>query len=154
MKDPTLTVHDLLNNNWDNSNTSVSYDPNIHTGWVDTEASTPQVTVSTADELAAPGNQTPFSGIDPSGAGPTQDISGTLHANCWSSWNWESDVNPKKLTFEFAEEVERIVTNNQLSAADLQYIGYGGRRFLVDENVEPTVFRYDVTVEYFYENRP
>lgn len=152
MQDPVLTILNLVSNGWDNTNTSISYDPAIHSGWHDTEANDPQVTVTHVEEGAS--GATGFSGIDPSGAGPTQDIDGTVAVNCWSDREVESSVNPKKLTFEFTEEVKRIVKNNTLSATDLRYISYGGRNFRPDGRADPTVFRYRVPVKYFYHERP
>lgn len=152
MQDPVLTIQDLLSNNWDNSNTSISYDPNIHTGWVDTEANNPQVTVSTPTETAR-GGPAPFTGIDPSGAGPIQEFTGFVQVDCWSNREWES-TNPKKLTFEFSEEVKRIVKDNVLSATDLRYIGWSGRRFVVDPEMEKTLFRYTCEVDYLYREAP
>jgi len=154
MADPTLTIRNLLKNNWDNTNTSLSSDPAIHTGWIDREASSPQVTVTSAEESPISIGQSPFSGIVPDGSGPTQEIGGTVMIDCWSSREMESSVNPKQLTFEFSEEVKRILKGNLTSATDLRYIGYQGRRFMTDPDAEPVVFRYSVTAWYVYQERP
>lgn len=154
VQDPQLTIQNLLDNNWNTANTSISSKPEVFTGWRRAEATKPQVTVSTPDEGPLGGASTPFRGIDPSGAGPVQDINGFVDVNCWSDREVESSVNPKKLTYEFSEEVKRIVKANTLSATDLDFIGYDGRSFLVDPEANPTVFRYQVTIQYGYQNRP
>lgn len=153
VQDPTLTIRDLLDDNWNTSNTSVSYKPAIHTGWIDTTANQPQITVTSATESAS-GRETPFSGIDPSGAGPIQTIVGTLKVNCWSNREAEGRVNPKKLTYEFSEEVKRILKANVTGATDLRYIGYMGRTLRVEEESESVWFRYDISVWYVYCERP
>lgn len=148
--DPTKTVYDLLRNNWKNSNTSISYDPNFSTGWFDSSASNPQVTVSNLEEGAIFGDIAPFSGIQGDGSGPVQEFSGTVEVNCWSDREVESSVNPKKLCHQFFEEVRRIVNNNTLTATDLRYIAIGNREFLVDTDAEPATFRYSIEIEYIY----
>lgn len=154
MKDPVLAVKDLIKTNWSKANTSISYDPSIHTGWHDKEANTPQVTVSHPDEGVIHGGDTGFTGFDPDGSGPTQDINGMMQVNCWSSREVEVDVNPKKLTFEFSEEVKRIIKANTLTVTDLRFVSYDGRRSMVEPRAEPAVFRYRVRVRYGYEERP
>lgn len=148
--DPVLTLYDLMRNNWDNSNTSISSDPNFSTGWFDAESNSPQVTVTSITEGAISGGEAPFSGIQGDGSGPVQEFSGTLEVNVWSSRELESSVNPKKAIHQFAEEVTRIVNNNTLTATDLRYIAIGSKRFLVETDAEPTVFRYSLEVQYLY----
>lgn len=153
-QDPVLTVLKLLNKHWDNANTSIGYDPEIHSGWHVTEANSPQVTISPIDEGVERTGTSPFTAFDPDGSGPVQDLSGKLAVNCWSDREVESGANPKKLTYEMSEEVARIVKGNIYNATDLRYIGYGGRRQVVDQDAEPVVFRYEVRVAYGYQRRP
>lgn len=150
IKDPVLVVLDFLDNNWNTSNTSISYQPQTHSGWHDNSATKPQITVSTPNEQAQGGATTPFSGIDPTGGGPTQEINGFVVVNCWSDWEVESGVNPKKLVFEFKEEVARIIQNNVTTRDDYRFIGYSGADFLVETEVEPTTYRYEATIRYGY----
>jgi len=154
MQDPTVTIYRLLKDNWSNENTSMGYDPQIHTGWWDTENNQPEVTISNRDETAVRGGRSPFTGIDPSGAGPTQTINGEVQVNCWSSREVEANVNPKKLVHEFSEEVKRIVKANTTLATDLRFIGYNGGRLIVDQEAEPAVFRIQMIIWYVYEERP
>lgn len=150
VKDPTLSIYELLRDNWDSSNTSINYDPNVSTGWFDHEANSPQVTVSNLSEGPIFGDVAPFSGIQGDGSGPVQEFSGTVEVNCWSDREVESSVNPKSLVHDFFEEVRRIVNANLTDVTDLRYIGIGTRNFLVDTDAEPTTFRYSVRVEYLY----
>ena len=149
VQDPVLTIQNLLVDNWNTSNTSIGYRPSIHTGWIDSAANQPQITITSASESPM-GFGTPYSGIKPDGSGPTQRMMGTIAVGCWSNREVEPRVNPKKLTYEMSEEVRRIVHANVNSATDLETIGYNGRMFLVDEDSEGVWFRYQVTVWYTY----
>lgn len=155
MQDPVLTIKDLLASNWSSSNTSVGYDPAIHTGWHSSEADEPQVTVSNPEESPIRGGTTGYAAADATGAGGVQELDGTVSVDCWSDRDVEDSVNPKKLTFEFTEEIKRIVTANQHAATDLRIINYGGRTFVPpDPDESPPVFHYAVPVGYLYESRP
>lgn len=154
VKDIVLVIKDYLDNNWDTSNTSISYQPDTHTGWFDTQATNPQVTISTPNETAQGGGTTPFSGIDPTGAGPTQEINGFCVVNCWSDREVESGVNPKKLVHEFKEEVRRIIHDKATAHEDYRFIGFSGADFLVETETEPTGFRIEITVQFGYAVRP
>lgn len=139
-----------MRNNWDNTNTSINYDPNFSTGWFDFEANNPQVTVTGLSEGPISGGVAPFSGIQGDGSGPVQEFSGTVEVGCWSSREVESSVNPKKLIHEMFEEVRRIINSNLTSATDLRFVGIGTRNFIVDTEAEPALFRYAIEVEYVY----
>lgn len=152
MKDPKLSILDLLKANWDHSNTSLSYDPDLHTGWHNPEASNPEVTVSSARESPTAGG-TGFSAIDPSGAGGVQEMEGIVAVDCWSNRD-VADENPKSVIFEFSEEVKRIVKQNTFNADDLRYIVWRGRREVTPENEPDVTFHYATRVWYQYEERP
>ena len=152
VQDPTLTIKQLLEDNWIISNTSINYVPSIHTGWIDTSANQPQITITSADETAV-GDMTPFSGMRGDGGGPTQTMIGNVMVSCWSNREAEKVVNPKKLIYEFSEEVRRILKANVTNATDLQYIGYMGRRMIVEEESESVWFRYMIPVWYVYHER-
>lgn len=150
--DPVITIMDLLDDNWNASNTS-SVTPSIHSGWIDTEANSPQVTVSNLDEGPIFGSDAPFSGIKPDGSGAVQDFNGTVQTNCWSSRELSS-TNPKKLCWEFSEEVRRIVDANRLTATDLDFIGFQDRNFIVDTQSEPAIFRMQCFVQFGHKEMP
>lgn len=152
MKDPKLSVLDLLTDNWDNTNTSLSYDPDIHTGWHNPESSNPEVTVSSARESPTAGG-TGFSAIDPSGAGGVQEMDGIIAADCWSDRE-VSSVNPKTVIFELTEEVKRIIKANTFNATDLRYVVWRGRREIPPANEPDPTFHYATRIWYQYEERP
>lgn len=78
-----------------------------------------------------------------------------MAVDCWSDRDVESSVNPKKLTYEFTEEIKRIVMANQTSATDLETLAFGGRTFVPPGDEEdPPVFHYNCPVQYLYESRP
>jgi hypothetical protein len=154
MKDPKVTVLDLIENNWNALNTSYGQDPDFHTGWHNPQSTDPEVVVSRAEENPTAGG-TGFSAIDPTGAGPVQEIDGIVSIEAFSDRE-VSDVNPKTLTFEFTEEVKSIVKNHALTATDLRYLSYNGRRELPPENSSEPIptFHYTMRAWYQYEERP
>lgn len=155
MKDPKMTVLDLVENGWDTSNTDIGYEPDFHTGWHNPEATEPEVTVSALNDETPGIGGTGFTGIDPSGAGGIQHPEGIVSIDCWSDREVEDDVNPKTVTFNFSEEVKRIIKNNTLSATDLTYLVYNGRDEVPPDGDEATpTFHYQVRAWYQYEERP
>lgn len=155
MQDPVLSILNLLQNNWNNANTSIGYDPDIHSGWHASDAGNPQVTVSNPEESPINGGTTGYAAIAADGSGGTQELDGIVNVDCWSDRDVESSVNPKKLTFEFTEEIRRIVKANQTNATDLRLIAYGGRNFVPPGGDEdPPTFHYNVPVQYGYRSRP
>lgn len=155
IQDPVITVEELLADNWNAGNTSIGYDPDIHTGWHSDDADSPQVTVTNPEESPLGGGETGFSAMDGAGGGAVQELSGTVNVDCWSDRDVEGGVNPKKLTYEFTEEVKRIVDANRLTATDLRLIAYLGRAFVPPGSEEhPPAFRYNCPINYLYESRP
>lgn len=158
IQDPKITILDLLDpsngGNWDNSNTSISYDPDFHTGWRNEDATNPEVTVSLNEgEGPIGGGDTGFSFVTTNGAGA--DWSGTIRVNCFSDRDVESSVNPKKLTWEFSEEIIRIVLDNQLSATDLRLIApFTKIENAPDSDSDPAEFHYVQPVGYVREVSP
>lgn len=154
MKDPKLTVVDLLEADWDNSNTEIGYDPDMHTGWHNPESTKPEVTVSSLEDESPTAGGTGFSAIDPTGAGPIMELDGTILIGCFSDRE-VADVNPKTVTFNLTEEVKRILKNHLLDATDLRYLVYHGRREVPPDTDEPTpTFQYTVRAWYQYAERP
>lgn len=144
IQDPKISIKDLIDNNWDTSNTSISSKPTITTGWWDNSNENPMVTISGAEESPIGGGTTGFSGIE-----PTKELEGSLQVDCWSDRN-ATTVNPKKLTFEFSDEVKRIIDENHDQATDLRYVTFLGRQERPDASETPTLYRYICTVGYDY----
>lgn len=155
MQAPELTIRDLLRTNWDSTNTSITYDPDISTAWYQGEKDTPQVTVTNPDENPVRGGQTGYAAADGTGKGGVQEVGGTLQVDCWCDSEVEPDEGAKKVSYELAEEVTRIVMANQHSATDLRLISPGRRTFVPpDPDESPPVMHNNVSVQYIYEDRP
>lgn len=146
LADPKLTIRDLLKDNWNAANTS-GVTPDVHTGHWNQEANNPQVTVTDPTE------DIDLRGTDPSGAGLVRWMLGGVLVGCWSTRD-ASSVNPKQLTVEMSEEVDRIVTANRFGNTDLAWLEWRGREEFVDSRAEPTLYRYDCEVAYQLERRP
>lgn len=145
MNDPKMSIKDLLKDNWEATNTS-GVTPNIHTGWYDLKSNTPQVTVTNSSEVAVSGGVTGYFGIATNGA-PAQYWEGSMMVDCWTTRE-ASSVNPKQLTFEFKEEIKRIIQANYGVVTDLDWIAWLGGPELVDDKQSPVVYRLAGTVRY------
>lgn len=153
-QDPKITILNLFEDNWDNTNTSLASDPVFNTGWVNRAIQTPQVTILEPQEVPSSGGTTGFRAIDPTGAGPIKSMLGRILVICWSDREMSS-VNPKKLTWEMSEEVKRITKANLLSIGNgLEWVSWMGREERVDAGMEPPLFRYDNELNYYYFDRP
>lgn len=153
MEDPKLTIKDLIKDGWNAANVS-SVTPSFSTGWFDRKATHPQITVTNPDEMPVRGGETGYSGIKADGSGPTQTRVGGLLVNCWAHRDDGSGVNPKQLTWEMSEEVERIILANFNQATDLDGISFGDRIERIDDSVSPAVYRYECTIIFWYQKTP
>lgn len=164
LDDPKRVLAELLNDEWDASNT-LGVTPEIRTGWRDSDLPAPQVTVGTDEE--SPITPTGFSGMSGSGGGPTATIRGTVQVNTWVSRE-VTDENPKQLSSEVSKEIKRVVRENLnpsthafgisgLTAENYRYISWLGREFLPtepSENESPVVYRYLCEIRYEYLDEP
>jgi len=156
MIDPTLTIKNLLRDEWATANTS-NIEPNFSTGWWDDNNDMPQVTVGHADEGPNPDTTTGQTRLGTTGT-VAQNVSGAVDVNCWASRESSSE-NPKKVVFEFKEEARRIIQSNiecsATSPVDLtgmNYLGWGGAIDRADTDVNPVVYRKLCAVRYGYHN--
>lgn len=147
MNDPKVTIKDLIKNNWNSVNTS-GITPNIHTGWYDVKANTPQVTVTDTSEVIEAGGVTGYTGMSSNGT-PAQLWVGSASVNCWVTRDAVS-VNPKQFLFEMREEIKRIIRANYDQAVDLDYLSWKGGSELVDTGISPVVYRFAGEVGYAY----
>lgn len=151
--DPKEDIKDIILNNWDNTNTSISEDPRVHTGWWnkswDDQA---QISVSDPDENVFGGGQTGFSAMTGSGQG-MKIMTGSVRVNCWAHHDMY-DVNAKQLSFEMSEEVKRIIGDNIFGISYLDYISWTGRTEIVNADAPTTLFRYENIIQYQYNVMP
>lgn len=151
--EPTKAILDILQTNWNNANTSISSDPSFHTGRYNQDASNPQVSVTDINATTIGGSPSGYAAFDPSGAGAIQEYDGGVDVGLWSDYS-VADVNPKKLTWEFREEVMRIVQANQTTVTDLRYVAGGQHRLIVETEKTPAVYHRIQEVVYGYAERP
>jgi hypothetical protein len=161
MPEPKEAVKIVLGDDWNASNTSLADDPDIHTGKYDQSSNNPQVTLTNVDENVQEGGDTGVSAITGRG-GFVQDNVGTVQVDAWSD-RAASDVNPKKLTREFAEEARRVLLETgtdiaqklqgtKLDGTDLEWLlpqtPPDERPPEVDKS--PTVYGYTLKAAYYY----
>ncbi len=154
MKEPKNTIRSLLQNEWDSANTS-TVTPKFSTGWWDDNNDYPQVTVTNADEGPNPDTTTGQTKLGSTGM-VGQNISGAVEVDCWANRE-SSDVNPKKLVYEFKQEARRIIQSNVTCEAtsptdlsDLNYLGWGGAIDRHATDITPVTYRKICEVLYGY----
>ena len=141
-EDPKMTIMNLLDNNWDSSNTSISTNPKISTGWWDKSNNTPQVSVTNRQDL---GEGASFN--DGGGEGVGRDETTTVLVTAFAQ-RQDGEPNPKKLSFEFQQEAARIIGNNAGSIGDFYLTTVDSPTELPpnDPELPPAVFGYQLTV--------
>lgn len=153
IQEPSITIRDLLRDNWDNSNTSISSDPDIDTGWWDFNSDSPQVTLAGGEDSPVGGGQTGWSGINSVGD-PVQEMDGSVQIDCWANRR-SASVNPKTLVYEFAEEVRRIIYNNAKNPGnDLRFLKWMGRSNQPDVGGDPIRYRQRCLVGFDWFDEP
>lgn len=162
-EDPIVIVYELLRNNWDASNTALADPPMFNTGWYDRTAETPQVTVTNSEEGVWQGGNTGHSAASGDG-GVTQYRMGSIQVNCWGGsydtlagmGDDGSDVSPKEACYDMAGEVHRITQENATGTTkddgskQLHTMSATDTQRVVETEKDPSVFRYQVIVEYGY----
>lgn len=162
--DPKRVLAEVLKDEWDTTNT-LGVDPDIRTGWRDSDLPGPQVTVGPDEE--SPTSPTGFTGMKGDGSGPTATTRGTVQINTWTTHDQTAE-NGKHLADRFKAEIKAVVRNNiyisnhnfaiaDLTAENYRYISYLGAEFMPDEpddDEDPIVFRYRVVVRYEYLDEP
>lgn len=162
-EDPQIIVYDLLNNNWDESNTVLADPPKFQTGWYDHGSSDPQVSITNAEEGVIQGGSTGQT-AGTGGGGVAQYRTGQILVNCWAGTyddmegkgSGNSDVSPKEAAYDMAAEVHRILQANGSGTTDdqgnkqLHSLAASDARRLVEDERDPSVFRYEVVAEYSY----
>jgi len=163
-KEPIVYLRDALKADWDNTNTSLTEDPRIHTGWYDESSTSPQITITNPNENAINGGNTGYSGMNPSSGSASQIIDGVAIVNSWAGTREDlqgegsggADINPKQLRWEMKEEIERIArsySSGYTSGGTLQltYIVPRNSTAIVETDDRPhAVYRYETRVGYGY----
>lgn len=158
IEDSILTFRDLMDNNWDNSNTKIDFSPHVSTGWYDNPSRYPVITVSNKQESPNPSSETNYTSL-----GGTQEIKGRVEVDIWVTeilednngnkvdLNKSSEPNPKEVVNDLMEEFRRIVFINQDKMEDFQWISPAECVFVTENEPSPTIYRYDCAIEYYYE---
>jgi hypothetical protein len=150
----------MLIDEWTPQDIDASFDEEsrISTGWWNEDNAHPQITVTSITEDPS------YDGINPSGAGATSWVNGTVDVNVWVANDRDATdgLHPKILRHQLRKEVEDVITDH---ATGYEYVDPdGGTHFLTrveptgtDSNVEtgnePTVFRYTIETSYVYHKR-
>lgn len=160
---PIVIVKNLLVTGWDATNTPLADAPRFHTGWYDFGSSDPQVTVTNPESSVVNGGDTGQTAGTGDG-GVSQVRAGTVLVNAWAGTRDDlegagtngGDVNPKDAAYQMAAEVHRIIQSNAQGTStatgdpELTSLGADATRRVVDTDVDPVVYRYEVTVRFSY----
>lgn len=168
---PEVVIRNVIRDDWTPGNVAglqVDTDVAIHHGWLDVDYTLPEVTISNPEESPINGGATGYSGFKPDGSGPTQDISGTVEVNCWTTRTRLANApnatvdNPRQAVYLMKHEVEEILrdhydaTDANGAETDLRRLAYlGATRFVenADDADRATMYRYRVLVGYGYHAR-
>jgi hypothetical protein len=149
----TVIIRDLLDNNWDKSNTD-NIKPEITTGWWNETRFDNMVTVTAMDENVADGGQTGYFGMV-SGSTGARLMVGTLQVDCWSDADqFSGSTNAKDVVYNFSEEVDRIITNNTLDTSELRFVSFIGRTSNPGLDESPVIERQSCDLRYSYYRLP
>lgn len=152
MEAPVVTIRSLLVGNWDSTKTSNST-PNVHTGWYSSTSKKSQVSITDPDEDEMSGSPVGYSGIG--GNNPNSEYAGLIYTNIWitrpQAKEFSNETNPKQLSHEYKEEIDRIIRNNAGNpGGDLNIIGLVSMNRRVEPEREPTVYRVEIVLGYTY----
>lgn len=150
-KEASVIIKELLEDNWDNTNTAINSDPEITTGWWTESRSENMVTVSGQSENAIDGDRTGYFGYQ-SGNGPAKLMNGLLQVDCWSDAEQfeTSTTNAKDVVYDFSEEVKRIITNKTFTVDNLRFASWLGRVEQPALNESPVLERQSCDIRYGY----
>lgn len=148
-------VYDLLKSEWNTSNTTYSSAPTFQTGWYDYGGSEPIISITNPDTNVVSGGDTGITGVTGDGDA-AQQIAGSVLVNTWVGTTEDTREanagNPKNASFLMAQEVRRIMLDNATGTTtssggkQLLSLGPGSARLLTEDNEDPAVYRYEVTV--------
>lgn len=153
--DPKLKVYNLLTSNWNIANTS-NVLPKIHMGWYNAAwQPRPQVTIVMPSYIVRRGGDTGVSAIGPGGTNVRvmqvqMAVGGWAHHDAKDQNGADITVNPRQLSYEFANEIRRIIEANLDTDPELDWISWIDMSENVEMRVKPVLFRYDNTIRMLY----
>jgi hypothetical protein len=148
MNDPEIEFYDLLQSNWDNTNTVLSSDPKFTTGWYEQGSTEPVVSVSTPEENEATGAASGYTSIKGDGTGPDSEVNGNILIDVWCNEN-QASQNPKAVVHSLRNEVLRVINANY-EATQYRNIGHSSATKLVEDDQDPVMYRYQIEATYQY----
>jgi hypothetical protein len=163
---PEVLVKNLIRDAWDETlyDAGEQFVPSVHHGWVDPEGDVYEITISNPDESPVGGGETGYTGIDPSGAGPVQEIGGTVDVNCWAARDRAGtngvSLNPRKAAFLMKWQVEQILRDHATATdasgaeTDMRVLAPRAMTRTVDPDEEPPMWRWNIAAGYQYQARP
>jgi len=128
MGSESTDLRDFLQSNIDTTNLSFSFTPTDDVVVADYEKGPdyPEAAIVSKDPTIPGGPRTRFTGYDPSGAGPVQDVITSLQVDCWGGTEEDGtiqsdDVHPATAAEELAEEVWRVCFANNAASPPSGY---------------------------------
>jgi hypothetical protein len=161
MDDPTLTVLQVVDTNWDGGPQGLADKPELQTGWYDRSQKLPAVTFTNKDETPLGGGNTPYYGTDGrtgkgmirySGYVLVDAVAGTRD-DCEGVGTNGEDLNPKQVRQSLYDHVAGILIDAQRSG-ELFDLGPGAGNDIVDTDGGPASFRTQFRAQYLRDRVP
>ncbi|WP_248908153.1 hypothetical protein [Halocatena marina] len=162
--DPTKKIWQLIEDNWDNSQTSLASEPEFQTGWYSRDQKLPAITVTGKNEGVLRGGETGFTATHSitgkamqrwSGFVLVDAVAGT-HSDCEGIGVGGDDLNPKLVRQELKQHAQQIIIDTQRTS-DFRATAPDGGRDVEDTSdqadVKP-VFRHQFQARFIYDKLP
>lgn len=173
-KPPALMLRDMLVDNWDKSNTSgltPAKPPHedaglsMNRGWYSTVDFDPHVALHAFREPVSSGGNSGYTGIDPSGDGPTQTRLGRGNCEIFAEGDSEygtDEFDAPTMVFRIRQEIEDIIHAAEADNTDRQvdppdpwtHVSASQETVPNDTEVTPVVHRSRARANYSWEKTP
>lgn len=150
-----MVVRDLIDQNFDGTNTDYDGDIGVITGWYGENAIGPKVTVTNTDDFVVGGGDTEISA-----GGNNEKVqvrAGDILVNCWSGTREDlagttaqgNDINPKDMAWQMRREISQILIDS--SPSEFNSLAPAAIRDIADpDHARGYLHRKEITVRYTY----
>lgn len=152
--DPKADLRDFVESNFDDTVPSVPFDrvDDVQIANYDVGPDWPEIAIVSADPVVPGGGQTGATGIDPSGAGPIQDVVYRILVDCWGGPRdaqvyQDHGSDPDTVAVELSQELAATCrVGSDGSPSGYEWIFADPPRDANDVEAEPTEHRQQVPV--------
>lgn len=119
----------------------------------------PSIMIQAMNKTVPGGGTTGYTGIDGSGAGPTQDIQVSIQVDCWggnirSGAVREYGITPDEIATELGELVSKAGRDNSRNLSNYRLISIPETQQNNDDRSNPTEYRQTTFARLFYHASP